>query len=93
MKTRRRKKRKPIRVETSKVLAFLCFLLGGGSIVAYWAAVFLDKMPDPSVAVQSLITVIGAVLSYCLYQFGLKNSRNKYGVDSDGQPYKTDAEN
>ena len=75
--------------ETSKVLAALCFFLGGGSIVAYWAAVFTDKSPDSSVAVQSLITVIGAVLSYCLYQFGLKNSRNKYGVDQDGNPYKT----
>lgn len=91
MKSTRRKKRKPIHVEKSTVLAALCFLLGGGSIVAYWAAVFMDKSPDSSVAVQSLITVIGAVLSYCLYQFGLKNSRNKYGVDADGQPFKTES--
>ena len=26
-------------------------------------------------------------MSYCLYQLGLKISRNKYNVDSDGVPY------
>lgn len=27
-------------------------------------------------------------MSYLMYQFGLKNSRNKFGIDSDGNPYK-----
>jgi hypothetical protein len=27
-------------------------------------------------------------MSYLLYQMGLKNSRNKYGIDSEGQPFK-----
>lgn len=44
--------------------------------------------PDPTLAVASVGTVLGAFLSYCLYQFGLKNSRNKYGIDADGQPYR-----
>jgi hypothetical protein len=26
-------------------------------------------------------------MSYLFYQFGLKNSRNKFGIDNDGQPY------
>lgn len=76
------------RPETSKILAVLCFLLGGGSIVAYWVAVFIDAACDPAVAVQSMVTVVGGLLSYCLYQFGLKNSRNKYGIDAHGDPYK-----
>lgn len=44
--------------------------------------------PDPALAVQSVITIIGAFISYILYSFGLKNSRNKYGVDENGQPWK-----
>lgn len=81
-------KQKRARIEKSTVLAILCLLLGGGSIVAYWVALFRGLYPDASVAVKSLEIVVGGLLSYCLYQFGLKNSRNKYGVDSDGNPYK-----
>lgn len=44
--------------------------------------------PDPTLAVTCVGTLLGAFLSYCLYQFGLKNSRNKYGIDESGQPYK-----
>ena len=45
-------------------------------------------MPDATLAVTSVTTVLGALMSYLLYQAGLKNSRNKYGIDSDGQPFK-----
>lgn len=81
-------KPKRFHLEKSTVLAILCLALGGGSIVAYWVALFLGLYPDASVAVKSLEIVVGGLLSYCLYQFGLKNSRNKYGVDADGNPYK-----
>lgn len=46
-------------------------------------------MPDPTLAVTSMSIVIGALLSYLLYQMGLKNSRNKYGIDENGQPFKS----
>ena len=78
------------RIETSKVYAAACLLLGGGSVAAYWTAVFLGKPCDSAVAVQAMVTVVGALLSYCLYQFGLKNSRNRYKVDADGNPFPTD---
>lgn len=45
-------------------------------------------MPDVTLAVTAMSVVIGAVLSYLLYQMGLKNSRNKYGVREDGVPFK-----
>ncbi len=80
--------KKRFHLEKSTVLAILCLALGGGSIVAYWVALFRGLYPDASVAVKSLEIVVGGLLSYCLYQFGLKNSRNKYGVDADGNPYK-----
>lgn len=45
-------------------------------------------MPDATLAVTSVSTVIASLMSYLLYQAGLKNSRNKYGIDADGQPFK-----
>jgi len=45
-------------------------------------------MPDSALAVVCVSMVLASLLSYCLYQFGLKNSRNKYGIDADGQPFK-----
>lgn len=44
--------------------------------------------PDSTLAVTCVSVVIGALLSYLLYQMGLKNSRNRYGIDESGQPYK-----
>lgn len=49
-------------------------------------------MPDVTLAVTCVSTVIASLISYLLYQAGLKNSRNKYGVDSEGQPYKIEEE-
>ena len=50
---------------------------------------FNSIMPDATLAVTSVTTVLGALMSYLLYQAGLKNSRNKYGIDSSGQPFKS----
>lgn len=74
--------------EWSKLWMALIVLYGVGCGIAYYAAIFMDKMADPALAVQSVITIIGAFASYLCYQFGLKNSRNKFGVDSEGNPYK-----
>ena len=45
-------------------------------------------MPDVTLAVTSVTTVIASLMSYLLYQMGLKNSRNKYGIDSEGHPFR-----
>lgn len=45
-------------------------------------------MPESTLAVTCVGTVIASLVSYLLYQAGLKNSRNKYGIDADGQPFK-----
>lgn len=54
-----------------------------------------SSMPEPTLAVVNVSTVIASLLSYLLYQGGLKNSRNKYKVDSEGVPFnlKDDDEN
>lgn len=85
-------------IEFTKILAGACFFLGTLCIVTYIIAVFIALAKessvniDPSLAVTGLAQIVGAFLSYCLYQFGLKNSRNKYGIDADGQPFKTESE-
>lgn len=74
--------------EWSKVVCGLIILYGVANGVLYNIAVFMDKVPDSALAVQSITTIIGGYMSYLLYQFGLKNSRNKFGIDSEGTPYK-----
>ena len=81
---KRKRKRK---FEWSKFICGLIVLYGVANGVLYNIAVFMDKMPDSSLAVQSVTTIIGGYLSYLVYQFGLKNSRNKFGIDSEGNPY------
>ena len=73
--------------EWSKFVCGLIVLYGIANGVIYNIAVFMNKAADPALAVQSIITIVGGYLSYLIYQFGLKNSRNKFGIDSDGNPY------
>ena len=53
---------------------------------------YCSVMPDVTLAVVSVSTVIASLVSYLLYQAGLKNSRNKYGIDSEGHPFKLKVE-
>ncbi len=96
-----RQKRKTTRkksFEWSKFLATTIAGLCGG--FGIWATIrYYDLVetaiieqssvvPDSAVPTAYITTVIAALMSYLLYQAGLKNSRNKYGVDPEGQPYK-----
>lgn len=74
--------------EWSKLMCGVILGYGFMNGILYNIAVFLDKTPDATLATQCVITIIGAYISYLLYQLGLKNSRNKYGVDCEGNPYK-----
>ena len=74
--------------EWSKLICGLIVLYGIANGVVYNLAIFMDKLPDSALAVQSITTIVGGYMSYLLYQFGLKNSRNKFGIDEDGNPYK-----
>lgn len=86
------------KIEFSKLLcggAFVALLiLGVWMVVRYYslAQAAIDggsiNMPDAALPIAGLTMIISPILSYVLYQFGLKNSRNKYGVDADGIPYK-----
>lgn len=91
------KKLKKKKVEFSKIItAFLIAILAGYGLwsgIEYYRLAKLaietnSIMPDATLAVTCVTTLLGALLSYCFYQWGLKNSRNKYGIDADGQPFK-----
>lgn len=43
--------------------------------------------PDASLPIAGITFIIAPLISYLTYQWGLKNSRNKYGVDENGQPF------
>jgi hypothetical protein len=86
----KKKKNGKKKFEWSKVVCGLIVLYGIANGVVYNVAIFMDKMPDSALAVQSITTIIGGYMSYLLYQFGLKNSRNKFGIDEEGNPYKQD---
>lgn len=82
------KKKKKKKFEWSKVICGVIVAYGIANGIVYNVAVFMDKCPDSALAVQSITTIIGGYMSYLLYQFGLKNSRNKFGIDNEGNPYK-----
>ena len=94
-----RRRRRRQKAEWSKVFAgLIAFSFGGFGIwatIRYYSLIELaietqsPIVPDASLPVAFVTIVIAALMSYLLYQAGLKNSRNKYGIDSEGQPFKT----
>lgn len=91
-------KKQKKKVEWSKKLcSLIAFSFGAFALWCGWEYYYLTEeaiklnsiMPDPTLAVTAMSVVIGALLSYLLYQMGLKNSRNKYGIDENGQPFKS----
>ena len=85
------------RVEFSKLIAGTTILIL--SIVAIYSVIDFNitqriaiqkgasLTPVPEVAVECIRGILVTILIYCSYQFGNKNSRNKYGIDVDGVPY------
>ena len=85
------------RVEFSKLIAGTTILIL--LIIAIYSVIdfnITQKMaiqnnvsftPVPEVAVECIRGILVTILIYCSYQFGNKNSRNRYGIDADGIPY------
>lgn len=88
----KKKKREFSKIACS--IAFLAFLfLGIWMVFRYYSLVQLaiaggsSVIPDASLPIAGISFILAPLISYLLYQGGLKNSRNKYGIDEDGQPY------
>lgn len=86
------------KVEFSKIVclsAFLVFLLLGAwmiwryyNLMAYAIEVSSAATPDAALPIAGITFIFAPILSYLCYQAGLKRSRNKYGIDADGQPFQ-----
>lgn len=82
------------------VLASLVFMfIGCWMIWRYYMLVQLAIetnsaiAPDSALPVTGITAIIVPLISYLLYQFKLKNSRNKYGISENGVPYTMPEEN
>lgn len=76
------------KIEYSKIIMAIILVYGISNGVMYHVEILMGFSPDPALAVQSVITIIGAFVSYTIYSFGCKNSRNRYHVDENGEPWK-----
>lgn len=73
-------------------LAF--FFVGTWMVWKYYALVKLaiescsSVAPDAALPIAGITFIFSPILSYLVYQWGLKNSRNRYGVDENGVPFQ-----
>ena len=83
--------------EFSKIMCILasvafCFL-GCWIIWKYYALTELaiqmgsGTTPDATLPIAGITSILVPFVSYLMYQFKLKNSRNKYGISELGVPY------
>ena len=64
------------KIEFSKVLSAIIVAVGIGTVVAYYWAIFAGHEPDGAVAIAGITEILGAALSYTVYQGKLKTSLN-----------------
>jgi len=76
------------------VMSIILVVVGIWMIWRYFQLVELairqdsGALPDAALPIAGITAIVAPFVSYLLYQAGLKNSRNKYGVDADGQPFR-----
>lgn len=72
-------------------LVFVC--VGVWMIWRYYSLVELaiqmdsSNVPDAALPIAGITSILVPFISYLMYQFRLKNSRNKYGISESGVPY------
>ena len=82
------KKRTPTKKEFSQVLVIVSWAVTIVWISLSFALAFFDKDTNSEVTISLITESFGVTLAYFIYQATLKLSRNKYGVDLDGVPFK-----
>ena len=70
-----------------------CMVIVSWTVTIVWITLsfilaFFDKDTNSEVTVSLITESFGLTVSYFIYQAVLKTSRNKYGIDSDGVPFK-----
>lgn len=79
-----RKKKRPMEFKKKLLIAIVVgtfFCIAASYILS---ACGMDPVSD--IAVQMIVTCLGAVVGYLIATVTEKNSRNKYGIDKNGNP-------
>lgn len=82
------KKKNPNKREFSQAIVVVSWAVTIVWISLSFILAFFDKNTNSEVTVALITESFGVTLAYFLYQATLKMSRNKYGVDFDGVPFK-----
>ena len=81
------KPEKKCKVQFSKALAVWAAVIATAVIIASVALAAFDKQPVSDLAVAVFTACIGYMVTYAGKSAYEKNSRNKHGLDEDGQPF------
>lgn len=90
------KKKKEFSKIICSVAALCLFITGLWIIIRYYQLIELGidsnsvVQPDAALPIAGITSIIAPIISYLLYQWGLKSSRNKYRINADGEPMMTD---
>jgi FtsH-binding integral membrane protein len=74
---------------SKKLIIWLIIFCALGIIASYVLAFYEKQNVNDTVTVALITTIMGACVSYLIYQFKLKDSRNKHGIDENGKPIKS----
>ena len=74
--------------EFSQVLVIMSWVITIVWISLSFTLAFFDKDTNSEVTIALITESFGVTLAYFVYQATLKLSRNKYGIDLDGVPFK-----
>lgn len=87
------KEKKKVRVdEFSKWIVFSAFILLCVWVTASYTLAWFDKNVNEGVTVALISYTLSSVIGYFISNSVTKNSRNKYGIDSDGNPHTMNSE-
>lgn len=86
MAKKRRRRRSKKKLETSKLLAYWAIVVATASTVASYmlAGFMLDPVSDLTSTIFT--ACIGYLITYAGKSLGEKISRNRHGLDADGNP-------
>jgi uncharacterized membrane protein (DUF485 family) len=75
-------------MEFSKKLTIFLVFFGVVCVIASYVLSFLGLHSNETVTIALITEVVAVQMGYLTYQYGLKSSRDKYGIDKDGVPFE-----
>lgn len=82
-------KAKKKKTETSKLLAYWSVAIATICLVIHYTLTAFGLEPAAELTVAVFTACIGYLITYAGKSLGEKCSRNKHGLDANGQPYST----